>query len=68
MVAGPIISGALHATVGYYYMNLVFGKVFLNPGLFNKKSNIHRSYRFCPSTRTFALAFETQNLSSQCTF
>ncbi|KAJ5425175.1 hypothetical protein N7465_000245 [Penicillium sp. CMV-2018d] len=25
MTVGPIISGALHATVGYYYMNLTFG-------------------------------------------
>ncbi|OOQ91249.1 MFS transporter [Penicillium brasilianum] len=29
MVAGPIISGALHATVGYYYMNLVFAIAFV---------------------------------------
>lgn len=26
MMAGPIISGALHKAVGYYYMNVVFGR------------------------------------------
>lgn len=25
MMAGPILSGTLHITVGYYYMNFIFG-------------------------------------------
>ncbi|KAJ5216560.1 uncharacterized protein N7498_002967 [Penicillium cinerascens] len=29
MMAGPIISGTLHMTVGYYYMNLIFAFIFL---------------------------------------
>lgn len=31
MTVGPIISGTLHATVGYYYMNLTFGKLPTGP-------------------------------------
>lgn len=30
MTMGPIVSGALHHFMGYYYMNLVFGKYFEN--------------------------------------
>lgn len=37
MMAGPIVSGALHGTVGYYYMNLVFGKVFFTQGIFGQE-------------------------------
>lgn len=34
MMAGPILSGTLHITVGYYYMNLIFAFVFLFLSLF----------------------------------
>ena len=26
MTVGPIVSGSLHATVGYYYMNMTYGE------------------------------------------
>lgn len=28
MMMGPVIAGALHETVGYYYMNVIFGEHF----------------------------------------
>lgn len=45
MMAGPIVSGSLHSTVGYYYMNLVYGESFL--GAFRDRNvDLERSGHF----------------------